>query len=126
MAKPKEEWRHLALLVSILFLFLVTPLIAMFRHGVLILNGVAALAIVTASYALMERKRLFATAVALSGISVIATWLLYVTQQHWAALLSHSCVIVFIAFFPSPLSTTSCAAAASRWIKSLRPSVSTC
>ena len=99
MVKPKEQWRHLALLISILFLFLVTPLIALFRHGVLILNAVAAIVLVTAAYALMEQKRLFAAAVVLSAISIIATWLLLLTQQHWAALLSHCCVIVLITFF---------------------------
>ena len=99
MAKLRNEWRHFALLVSILFLFVVTPMIALLAHGVLILNAVAAIVLVTASYALMEHKRLFAVAVALSGVSVIATWLLMITQQHWAALFSHCCVIVLITFF---------------------------
>jgi len=99
MAKPHNEWRHLALLISLLFLFLVTPLAAGLRHGALIMNGVAAVVLATASYALIGRKRLFALAVALSGISIIATWLLLFYQQLWAALLSHICVIVLITFF---------------------------
>jgi voltage-gated potassium channel Kch len=99
MTKPRDECRHLALLISILFLFLVTPLIAPFRHGALILNAIAAIVLVTASYALMERRRLFFIAVALSGISVIATWLMLMTQQHWAAVFSQICIIVLIPFF---------------------------
>ncbi len=99
MAKPRNEWRHLALLSSILFLFIITPVVAAFRHGVLIMNAVAAVVLVAGSYTLSERKRLFAVAVVLSGISIIAAWLVLITQQPWAAILSHSCVIVLITFF---------------------------
>jgi hypothetical protein len=41
MAKPKEVWRHLALLISILFLFLVSPAAAASR-GALVLSITAA------------------------------------------------------------------------------------
>lgn len=99
MSRPHPEWRHLALLISILILFLVTPLVGVSRHGALIMNGVAALVLATASYALIERKRLFALALALSGISIITSWLLLISQQPWVTLLSHICVIVLIAFF---------------------------
>jgi len=36
MAKPKEEWRHLELLISLLFLFIVTPVVAALRHDIMI------------------------------------------------------------------------------------------
>jgi voltage-gated potassium channel len=99
MAKPHNEWRHLALLSSILFLFVITPVVAAFRHGVLIMNAVAAVVLVAGTYTLSERKRLFAVAVCLSGISIVAAWLVLITQQPWAAILSHSCVIVLVTFF---------------------------
>jgi voltage-gated potassium channel len=99
MAKPRNEWRHLLLLASILLLFVITPLVEEFRHGVLIMNAVAAVVLLAGSYTLSERKRLFAVAVVLSGISIMATWILLITQQPWAAVLSHSCVIVLITFF---------------------------
>jgi hypothetical protein len=99
MAKPKEEWRHLALLISLLFLFIVTPVVAALRHGILIMNVVAAAVLVAGSYALSERKRLFAVAIGLSGISIIGTWLLLITQQRWAAIFSHSCIVVLIIYF---------------------------
>jgi Ion channel len=99
MDKPRNEWRHLLLLSSILLLFVITPAVEAFRHGVLIMNAVAAVVLLAGSYALSGRKRLFAVAVALSGISIMATWILLITQQPWAAILSHSCVIVLITFF---------------------------
>ena len=98
MAKPDTRWRHLALLVSILFLFLITPVVALFHHGVLVLNAIAAIVLVAGSYALFERRRLFLIALVLSGASITTTGLLLITQQHWAAILSHSCVVVLIAY----------------------------
>jgi voltage-gated potassium channel len=97
--KPKEEWRHLALLVSLLFLFVITPVVAVLRHGVLVMNVIAATVLVAGTYALSERKRLFAGAVILSGISIIGTWLLLITQQRWAAIFSHTCVVLLILYF---------------------------
>ena len=99
MANPGKQWRYLALLVSILFLFVVTPVAAVFRHGVLIMDALAAVVLVTASYALGERKRLLAVALVLCGLSIVATWLLLATQERWAAIFSHSCIVVLILFF---------------------------
>ena len=99
MSKPREQWRYLALLISILFLFVVTPVAAVFRHGVLIMDALAAVVLVTASYALSERKRLLAVALGLCGLSVVATGLLLLTQHRWAAIFSHSSVIVLILYF---------------------------
>ena len=47
----------------------------------------------------MERKPLFVIALALSGLSILATWLLVVTQKHWVAVFSQVCIIVLITFF---------------------------
>lgn len=99
MSTPREQWRYLALLVSILTLFVLTPVAAMFRHGVLIMDILAAVVLVVASYALSERKQLFLAALGLCGLSVVATALLLLTQQRWAAIFSHSCVIVLILYF---------------------------
>jgi voltage-gated potassium channel len=99
MAKPHDEWRHLALLISILLLFVVSPLVASFHDGVFILNVIGAAILVTGSYTLSERKYLFAVALFLSAISIVATWLLIVFPRHWAVLVGHASVIVLIAFF---------------------------
>ena len=99
MAKPKEEWRHLALLASLLLLFIVTPVAALLRHGILIINVVSAAVLIAATYALSERKPIFVGAVLLSGISIVGTWLLLSTQQRWVAVLSHSFVVVLILYF---------------------------
>jgi hypothetical protein len=99
MARPREQWRHLALLISILFLFVVAPVVAMLGQGVLILNIVSAAVLVAGCYALSERKRIFVTAVALSVLSVVGTGLLLVRPEPWTAIFSHSCIVVLIIFF---------------------------
>ncbi len=97
--ESRESWRHLALLISILVLFVITPIAAMFPHGVLLLNVFATMVLAAGSYALFEHRRLFAIAVGSSAVSILATALLRFTQSQWAAILSHACVVVLIAFF---------------------------
>jgi len=99
MVKPRERWRHLALLISILFLFILGPALSAFRHGALTLNVIAAIALIAGSYAVSERKLFFLIAVALSGISILLTWLLVIVQRPWVAILSHGCLIALVAFF---------------------------
>lgn len=94
-----REWRHLVLLVSILGLFIITPVVAIFPHAVVLLNAFATFVLAAGSYALFGQRRLFAIALAWSGVSISATVLLLLTQRQWAAVLSHCCVIILIAFF---------------------------
>jgi voltage-gated potassium channel len=99
MTTREYRWRHLALLVSILLLFIVSPFAATFRHGILMLNVIAATVLVAGSYALSERKHLFAVAIILSAISIVASWYLINFPGHWAVVLSHTSVVVLITFF---------------------------
>jgi len=99
MATREYRWRHLALLICIILLFTASPFVVTSRHGVLIMNTIAAMVLVTASYALSERKHLFTIAIVLSVISVTATGLVLVFRQHWAVIASHVCIIVPIVFF---------------------------
>jgi Ion channel len=87
------------LLISILFLFVITPVVAVFSHGVLIVDAAAAVVLIAGTYALRGQRRLFAVGVVMSSLSIVATWLLLITQRPWASILSHSCIIVLILFF---------------------------
>jgi voltage-gated potassium channel len=99
MATHEHRWRHLTLLISILLLFIVSPFVATLQHGILILNVLGATVLLAASYALSERKHLFVVAIVLSAISIIGTMLLLIFEQHWAALVSDTCLILLVAFF---------------------------
>ena len=99
MPVREYRWRHLALLISILLLFVVAPFVVPLRHGILVMNVISAAVMVAGSYALSERKHLFAIAVVLSAITIVGTGLLLVFRQPWALLISHSSIVVLIAFF---------------------------
>lgn len=99
MPAREYRWRHLALLISILLLFIVAPFVVPLHHGILVMNVVSAGVLVAGSYALSERKHLFAIAVVLSAITIVGTGLLLAFPQPWALLISHSSIIVLVAFF---------------------------
>ena len=97
---PREyRWRHLALLISILLLFIVAPFVVALHHGILVMNVISAAVLVAGSYALSERKRLFAIAVVLSAVTIVGTGLLLAFSQPWALLISHLSIVVLVAFF---------------------------
>ncbi len=99
MPAREYRWRHLALLISILLLFVVAPFVAHLHDGILVMNVISAAVLVAGSYALSERKHLFAIAIVLSAITIIGTGLLLAFRQPWALLISHSSVVVLVAFF---------------------------
>jgi len=99
MATREYRWRHLALLISILMLFSVTPLVVTFKRGILVLDIIAVAMFVAGSYALSERKHLFLIAIVLSALSIGSTTLVIAVGQHWAVALSHACIIVLVTFF---------------------------
>jgi voltage-gated potassium channel len=99
MPAREYRWRHLILLISILLLFVVAPFVAPLHHGILVMNVISAAVLVAGSYALSERKYLFAIAVVLSAITILGTGLLLFFRQPWALFISHSSIVVLIAFF---------------------------
>ena len=99
MATAEYRWRHLALLISILLLFVSAPFVVSLHDGILIMNVISVSVLVAGSYALSERKYLFAIAVVLSAITIVGTGLVLAFQQTWALVVSSSSIIVLVAFF---------------------------
>jgi len=99
MTSREYRWRHLALLITILLLFIVAPFVTTLSNGLLILNIISVAVLVAGSYALSERKHLFTIAVALSALSVVGTGLLLAFRQPWALIVSHSIIVVLVGFF---------------------------
>ena len=60
MPAREYRWRHLALLISILLLFVTAPVVVSLHDGILIMNVISVTVLVAGSYALSERKYLFA------------------------------------------------------------------
>jgi voltage-gated potassium channel len=63
------------------------------------MNVISAAVLLAGSYALSERKHLFVIAVVLSAITVAGTGLLIAFPQPLALLISHSSIIILVAFF---------------------------
>jgi len=99
MAAREYRWRHLALLITILLLFVTAPFVVSLHDGILIMTVISVTVLVAGSYALSERKYLFAVAIVLSAITIAGTALLLAFQQPWAKLLSSSSIVVLVAFF---------------------------
>ncbi len=99
MPAREYRWRHLALLISILLLFVAAPFVVPLRDGILVMNVISVAVLVAGSYALSERKHLFAIAVVLSAITIVGTVLLLAFPQRWVLLASHLSIVVLIAFF---------------------------
>jgi hypothetical protein len=99
MAAREYRWRHLALLIAILLLFITAPFVVSLHDGILIMNVISVTVLVAGSYALSERKYLFAVAIVLSAITIAGSALVLAFQQPWAKLFSSSSIVVLVAFF---------------------------
>lgn len=92
MSRPREEGRHLALLISLLILFTITPCIESLRHGLVIMDLLAAGVVVAGSYVLSPRKHLFFAAVGLSAIATVMSGILLLRQEHWIVVAWLACI----------------------------------
>lgn len=99
VAVREYRWRHLALLITILLLFVTAPFVVSLHDGILIMNVISVTVLIAGSYALSERKYLFAIAVVLSAITIAGTALVLTFQQPWTKLVSSSSIVVLVGFF---------------------------
>ena len=99
MAAPKEEWRHLALLIAILLLFIATPAVVALPRGMLVINIFVAIVFVTGTYALSPRKQLFVVAIVLSAVTVTLAFVLLFYPRPWVKIASTCCIIILVSYF---------------------------
>lgn len=99
MATHENPRRHLILLIALLLIIVLSPFIVTLRHGVTVLNIVGAAVLLSATYAVSERKNFLAIAIILSAISIITTWLLVAFPAYWLVVVSHGSLVALIAFF---------------------------
>jgi voltage-gated potassium channel len=99
MATHENPRRHLILLIALLLIIVLSPFIVTLRHGVTVLNIVGAAVLLSATYAVSERKNFLAIAIILSAISIITTWLLAAFPAYWLVVVSHGSLVVLIGFF---------------------------
>jgi ion channel len=91
--------RHLALLISLLLLFILSPFVVTLRFGVVLLNLAGVAVLLSGTYAVSERKRLFAVTVILAVASVVLSGLILVLPGRWIVLTGHTCLLLSLGLF---------------------------
>jgi Ion channel len=91
--------RHLALMVSLLVLFILSPFVVPLRFGIVLLNIAGVAVLLSGTYAVSERKRLFAVTVILAGASVGLSGLILVPPGRWIVLIGHICLLLLLGLF---------------------------
>jgi voltage-gated potassium channel len=95
----RSRWGHLTLLISLLFLFLLSPFVVTLHYGVLFINIVGAVVLLAGTYAVSERKRLFAVTVVFAILSVISSALILVVHAEWIVVASHLFLVTVLGLF---------------------------
>ena len=99
MRESDNPRRHLFLLAALLLLVIVTPMVAPLRHGILVVNVIGAAVLISASYAVSDRRRFLAVAIVFSTASVVANWFMLMYPGHGIVIIAHSSMIFLLSFF---------------------------
>ena len=95
----KDPRSHLWLLISLLIIFTVSPFVIPYYYGPVVLDLIAAIVLVSATYAVSGRRSFFIFAISVSTISVALTFWLAAAPSHWLIILSHGSLVIVISFF---------------------------
>lgn len=99
MNNSGDPRRHLWLLISLVVIFTVSPFIVPYYYGPTILNIIAAIVLVSATYAVSGRRSFFTFAIALSSIAIALSFWLAAAPSHWLIIFSHGSLVIVIGFF---------------------------
>jgi hypothetical protein len=91
--------RHLWLLISLLVIFIVSPFVVPFYYGPTILNIIAAIVLLSATYAVSRRRSFFIIGLSMSTLSTALSLWLAATPTFWLVVISHGLLVVLIFFF---------------------------
>lgn len=99
MATPKSPQRHLQLLIFLLLIFVASPFVVPYYYGPIILNIIAAVVLLSATYAVSRRRSFFIFALSVSILSIALTFWLAAAPSFWLVIISHSTLVILITFF---------------------------
>ena len=99
MATAKNPRRHLYLLISLLFIFILSPFVVPYYYGPTILNIIAVAVLLSATYAVSERRSFLIIGLSLSTVSIVLTFWLAAAPSHWLVIISHGSLVILISFF---------------------------
>ena len=99
----RRPTRNLALLCLLLLLFLVAPFIVTLRYGVLVLNIIGATVLLSGTYAVSERKKLFYLTLTLAIAAIAINGVLVVAPGWWLIFLSNLLLLVVLVLFAASI-----------------------
>ena len=99
MKNPGDPRSHLYLLISLLVIFVVSPFVVPYFYGPTILNIIAAVVLLSATYAVSRRRSFFIFGLSMSLFSIAMTLWLAAAPSFWLIIISHSSLVVVIIFF---------------------------
>lgn len=91
--------RHLWLLISLVVIFIISPFIVPYYYGPVILDIIAAVVLLSATYAVSRRKSFLIFALSLSMFSIVTTFCLAAAPKSWLVIVSHGSLVIVIIFF---------------------------
>src|SRR5260370_13711228 len=91
--------RHLALLISLLLLFLISPFVAAARYGTVVINTAGVIVLLSGIYAMSEQRRLFVVTLIGSVAAVATNLLMVVFQSEWIAIAWHGFTLLLLGLF---------------------------
>jgi len=94
-----NQARHLLLLVLLLLIFILSPFVLPYYYGPTILNIIAAIVFLSATYAVSARRNFWIFGLSLSVVSIVLTFWLAAARSHWLVILSHGSLVIVIGFF---------------------------
>jgi len=94
---------HLYLLISLLLIFVISPFVAPYYYGPTILNVIAAIVLLAATYAVSRRRSFFIFALSLSIFAIALTFWLAAAPNHWLIIISHGSLVILIMFFATAI-----------------------
>jgi hypothetical protein len=103
MKDSGDPRRHLWLLISLLAIFVISPLVVPYYYGPTILNVIAAIVLLSATYAVSRRRSFFIFALSLSIFSIGMTFWLAAAPTHWLVIISHGSLVILITFFAAAI-----------------------
>jgi hypothetical protein len=91
--------RHLALLISLLLLFLLSPFVAAARYGTVVINTAGVIVLLSGIYAMSEQRRLFVVTLIGSAVAVATNLLVVVFQIEWMAIAWQGFTLLLLGLF---------------------------
>ena len=91
--------RHLGLLIMLLLIFILSPFVVPYHYGPTILNVIAAIVLLSATYAVGARRSFWIFGLSLTVVSIGLNFWLAAGPTHWLIIISHGSLVVVIGFF---------------------------